>query len=78
MANKTLKADISQAAKTAIVFDPCLKSYYERKREEGKSYGCVLNAVKFKLIERAFAVVKRGTPYVDTMRYAGGSTTSAS
>ena len=77
MANKTLKADLSQAAKTAIVFDPWLKNYYERKREEGKSYGCVLNAVKFKLIDRAFAVVKRGTPYVDTMRFAVGTSASA-
>lgn len=78
MANKTLKADLSQAAKIAIMYDPWLKDYYERKRKEGKSYGCVLNAVKFKLIDRAFAVVKRGTPYVDTMRFAGGTSASAS
>lgn len=70
MANKMLKADLSQAAKSAINFDPWLKKYYERKRKEGKSYGCVLNAVKFKLIERVFAVVKRGTPYVNTMKYS--------
>lgn len=70
MANKMLKADLSQAAKSAIIFDPWLKEYYERKRKEGKSYGCVLNAVKFKLIERAFAVIKRGTPYVNTMKYS--------
>ena len=70
MANKMLKADLSQAAKTAVNFDPWLKEYFERKRKEGKSYGCVLNTVKFKLIERAFAVVRRGTPYVNTMRYS--------
>lgn len=69
LANKMLKADLSQAAKAAINYDPELKAYNERKRKEGKSYGCVLNAIKFKLITRAFAVVKRGTPYVNTMKY---------
>ena len=70
MANRMLKADLSQAAKAAINFDPWLKEYYERKRKEGKSFGCVLNAVKFKLIVRVFAVVKRGTPYVNIMKYS--------
>lgn len=69
MANKVLKADLSQAAKSAINFDPSLRKYYERKRAEGKSYGCVLNAVKFKLIARAFAVIKRRSPYVNFMKY---------
>ena len=69
MANKVLKSDLSQAAKAAVIFDPWLREYYGRKMAEGKSYGCVLNAVKFKLIERMFAVVKRGTPYVNTMNY---------
>ena len=69
MANKMLKSDLSQAAKAAISFDPWLKEYYERKRADGKSFGCVLNAVKFKLICRAFAVIKRNTPYVNTMKY---------
>ena len=70
MSNKMLKADLSQAAKTAVKHDTWLREYFERKRKEGKSYGCVLNAVKFKLIERVFAVVKRGTPYVDTMKFS--------
>lgn len=70
MANKRLKADLSQAALTAIRFDYEMKKYYERKINEGKSFGCVLNAVKFKLLCRVFSVVKRGTPYVNTMKYA--------
>jgi transposase len=70
MANRTLKADLSMAARCAITHDTELRIYYKRKREEGKSFGCVLNAVKFKLIGRMFAVVKRGTPYVNTQKYA--------
>lgn len=66
---KQLKADLSQAAKSAIVWDQELKAYYERKIKEGKAYGVVLNAVKFKLVCRMFAVVRRGTPFVDLMTY---------
>jgi transposase len=67
MGNKTLKADLSQAAKSAKVTDPEIRQYFERKIKEGKSFGCVLNAIKFKLIERMFAVVRRKTPYVSLM-----------
>ena len=66
---KRLKADLSQAAKSAIVWDSELKAYYERKTAEGKPFGVVLNAVKFKLVCRMFAVVRRGTPFVDLMTY---------
>ena len=64
MGNKHLKADLTQGAKSAAYWDPQLKLYYQRKIKQGKSYGTVINAVKFKLIERMFAVVKRGTPFV--------------
>ncbi|MEQ3236657.1 IS110 family transposase [Bacteroides cellulosilyticus] len=66
---KLLKADLSQAAKSAVVWDREMKMYYERKIKEGKAYGVVLNAVKFKLVCRMFAVVRRGTPFVDLQTY---------
>lgn len=66
---KLLKADLSQAAKSAIVWDKELKEYYERKIKEGKAFGVVLNAVKFKLVCRMFAVVRRGTPFVELNTY---------
>ena len=64
MANKKIKTNLTQAAKSGVQHDPGLKKYYKRKREEGKEHGTVMNAVKFKIILRVFAVVKRGTPYV--------------
>lgn len=64
-----LKALLTEAAKSTIVHDSGIKAYYNRKREQGKSFGCVLNAVKFKLICRMFAVVKRQTPYVNTEKF---------
>lgn len=66
---RLLKADLSQAARSAVVWDKELKEYYERKRKEGKEHGVVLNAVKFKLVCRMFAVVRRGTPFVDLITY---------
>lgn len=69
MGAKRLKADLLQAAKSAIVWDREMKSYYERKVKEGKAFGVVLNAVKFKLVCRMFAIVKRGTPFVELEKY---------
>lgn len=66
---KLLKADLSQAAKSAVVWDKEMKTYYERKIKEGKAYGVVLNAVKFKLVCRMFAVVRRGTPFIELQTY---------
>lgn len=70
MANKQIKAILSNGANSAIVFDKELKLYYQRKRAEGKAYGTVINAVKNKLVQRVFAVIKRQTPFVPMMNYA--------
>lgn len=69
-ANKKIKGALSNGARAAVIHDPELKIYYERKLKEGKEYGVVMNAVKFKMITRVFATVKRGTPYVK-LRQAG-------
>lgn len=63
-ANAGIKAVLSQAAKSAVVHNPELRAYFMRKTGEGKHYACVLNAVKFKLVCRMFAVIKRRLPYV--------------
>lgn len=70
LANKRIKSELTNAARSAIVHDPELRIYYMRKKDEGKAHGTMMNAVKFKLITRAFAVIKRGTPYVK-LRQAG-------
>ena len=61
------KAELTMAARSAIIHDPGLRRYYQRKMKEkggGKNaHGIVLNAVKFKLILRMFAVVRAGEPY---------------
>lgn len=63
LANKKLKSLLTMAAISAIQHDQDLKAKYEQKLAEGKAKMCVLNIIRFKLIERAFSVVKRKTPY---------------
>ena len=70
LANRQLKAKLYFVAITAIRIDPEMKKYYQRKLAEGKHPMSVLNAVKNKIIARVFAVVKRRTPYVNTLAYA--------
>jgi transposase len=70
MANRQLKSDLSQAAISAVRFDTELSLYFKRKIASGKESGVVYNAVKFKLVERMFAVAVRGTPYVRLNGYA--------
>ena len=64
-----LKSVLSEAARSAIMYDSQLADYYARKRAEGKTHGCVMNAVKFKLVCRMFAVISRQAPYVDIEKY---------
>lgn len=70
LANSRIKVNLTNGARSAVINDPEIKLYYIRKTEEGKEHGTVMNAIKFKLITRVFATVKRGTPYVK-MRQAG-------
>lgn len=58
------KADLSIVCLVSIKWDPNIKAYWERKKAEGKCTGIVLNAIKFKLVLRMFAVIKRQQPYV--------------
>ncbi|MBA4140161.1 MAG: transposase [Segetibacter sp.] len=69
IANKELKQELNQAARSAIQWDKEMREYATRKLRD-KAYGIVLNNVKFKLILRMFAIVKRGENYVDNYTIA--------
>ena len=69
-ANKRLKSLLDRSAMTAIQNDVQLRLYYERKISAGKSPRNTINAVRNKILHRAFAVVKRGIPYVNLDRHA--------
>jgi len=54
---------------SALQWDQEIKVYYHRKIGENKNKFLVQNNVKNKLIQRVFAVVKRGTPYVELNQF---------
>jgi|SRR5690606_4000059 len=68
-AQKRLKSAIHMASLTTKKFDAEIKQYYERKVAEGKNKMSVMNAVRCKLVARAFAVINRGTPFVNTQKF---------
>ena len=68
MANKELKRVLHMCALTSIKNHKEFKYYYERKKLEGKHAMSILNAIKNKLVLRAFAVVKNDRDYVDNCR----------
>jgi transposase len=69
IANKELKQELNQAARSAMQWDKELNTYGQRKLQT-KCYKVVLNNIKFKLILRMFAVVKKGEMYVDNYNKA--------
>lgn len=64
LANKKIKAILSNGANSAINWDQEMKRYYNRKLAEGKDHNLVINSIRCKIVNRVFAVVKRQTPYV--------------
>jgi len=70
LADKKMKALLNLCALNAKKFDKQMAVYYENKVAEGKSKMLVINNVRCKLLARIFSVVKRGTPFVDTFKFA--------
>jgi transposase len=52
------------AAVAALLHDPSLKAYYQKKRDEGKHHGTAVGAVCHKLLARIFVILKEQRPYV--------------
>jgi len=69
-ANKRLKSLLHLSASSAIQSDPEIKAYYQRRVKSGKSKMSTINIVRNKIINRVFAVVSRGTPYVPLYQHA--------
>lgn len=67
MANKELKKMLHLCALTAIKYYPEFRSYFDRKKSEGKNGMMVLNAIRNKLILRVVAVVNNQKPYVEKL-----------
>jgi transposase len=68
--DRKMKTLLTLASVSAIQCDKELKQYYKKKLTEGKPKMVALNNVRNKILSRAFAVVKRGTPYVELQKFA--------
>lgn len=70
LADKKLKSLLNMCALNAKAWDYELKQYYDRKVKEGKPKMLILNNIRNKILGRVFAVINRGTPYVNTRKFA--------
>ena len=64
MANKELKKMMHLCALTAIKYYPEFRTYFDRKKAEGKNGLAVLNAIRNKLLLRVVAVINNKQLYV--------------
>lgn len=69
-ANKQIKSLLNMAAMSSIQLPGEYLIYYLRRTAEGKNKMSTLNIIRNKLIFRAFAVIKRGSRYVDLHKFA--------
>lgn len=70
MANKELKRLLHLCALSAIQYNQELKTYYNRKKDEGKNSMAVLNAVRNKIVLRVVAVIKNQMPFKNNYKIA--------
>lgn len=69
-ANKKMKVLLNLAASSAIQSNKELKAYYHNRLEKGKSKMSSLNIIRNKILHRVFAVINRGTPYVEIYQHS--------
>ena len=65
LADKRLKALLSNGTGSLLQHNRTIKHYYERMTAKGKNENLVKNNIKNKMLHTVCSVVKRGTPYVD-------------
>jgi len=70
MANKTVKSMLNMCALSSIIYNAEIKKYYAQRVAAGKNKMSTINIIRNKLVSRAFAVVNRGTPYVNVYGHA--------
>jgi transposase len=70
MANKELKKLFHLSALSVIQYYPEFRTYYNRKKEEGKHPMSILNAIRNKIALRVVAVVNHQKPYVSNQLIA--------
>lgn len=70
MANRHIKAMLTQAALAAVRFNPIIAQYYQRLIERGKKMPVAMNNVKNKLLHIVTSMVKNKQVYNPEYRFA--------
>jgi len=70
-ANKKMKALLTGAVNSSIRTCAEYQQYFQKQLERGKNEYSIKNVIRNKIVSRAFAVIKRGTPYVNTHSFMG-------
>jgi transposase len=70
LANKKMKSLLHMGAIVSVKYDAEIRNFFIRKKAEGKNPMLVLNAIRNKLLSRIFAVINRGTPFVQLAKHA--------
>ena len=65
LANKKMKSLLDMCAKSSIRHNLEIREYYQRRVAMGKNKMSTINIIRNKLLSRVFAVIQRGTPYVN-------------
>jgi len=65
LANKKIKSLLNMCAMSSIIYNAEIRQYYDQRVAAGKNKMSTINIIRNKLVSRAFAVVNRGTPYVN-------------
>ena len=58
-----LRRAIWLASSVATLYNPVMKAFYQKKRDEGKAHRTAVGAVCRKLLYTVFALLKSGQPY---------------
>ena len=70
IADKKMKSMLQMCVLSAVKYDAEIKRYYQKKKAEGKHTMLIMNNIRCKLLARAFAVINRGTPFVELKKFA--------
>jgi len=62
-----LRYALWQAATASLLHNSEMKSYYDKKRAEGKVHGVALGAVCHKLLGRIYIILKENRPYINKL-----------
>ncbi|MDQ3191932.1 MAG: IS110 family transposase [Bacteroidota bacterium] len=70
LADKKMKSLLNMCALSVKKYDKEIAEYYQRKLLEGKNPMLIMNNIRCKILSRVFAIVERGTPYVNLQKFA--------